>query len=119
MQVRSLSKMEKPAPIPMRSKVSISAEAFGRFNPQIPIFIPVVKHKSQELKEKIRARLCTSFMFNSLDEAEMGIVIDAMGEHHIKAGQRVITQGEHGNELYVVEEGQLDCEKVFVSPPLP
>ena len=53
-------------------------------------------------------------MFSSLDDHEMEVVIDAMDEKKVPAGQNVIIQGERGNELYVVEEGQLDCFKKFV-----
>jgi len=57
LKVRSLSKLETDRPVVMKSKVSISAEAFGRFNPQITIFHPVIIHKSSEVKQKIRSRL--------------------------------------------------------------
>ena len=51
----------------------------------------------------------------ALDEKDMDIVIDAMDEKKLSAGDTIITQGEKGDELYVVEEGQLDCYKLFVS----
>ena len=53
-------------------------------------------------------------MFMALDEQEMEVVIDAMDEKKVSAGTNVITEGENGDELYVVEEGQLDCYKKFV-----
>jgi cAMP-dependent protein kinase regulator len=43
----------------------------------------------------------------------MGVVIDAMDEKKVSTGTNVITEGENGNELYVVEEGELDCFKKF------
>lgn len=55
-----------------------------------------------------------SFMFSALDENEMEVVIDAMDEKKVRAGETVITEGESGNELYVVEDGVLDCFKQFV-----
>lgn len=36
-----------------------------------------------------------------------------MVERNFKAGQNVIKQGDAGSVLFVVEEGQLDCFKVF------
>lgn len=54
-------------------------------------------------------------MFNGLDEKEMEVVIDAMDEKRTTKGTNIIIQGERGNELYVVEEGELDCFKKFVS----
>lgn len=53
-------------------------------------------------------------MFSGLDEKEMEVVIDAMDEKRAGKGTNIIIQGERGNELYVVEEGELDCFKKFV-----
>ena len=50
----------------------------------------------------------------ALDENDMDIVIDAMDEKKVAPGVAVINQGEKGDELYVVEEGELDCFKLFV-----
>jgi cAMP-dependent protein kinase regulator len=54
-------------------------------------------------------------MFCALDEAEIEVVIDAMDERKVNANDNVIVEGESGNELYVVEEGILECYKLFVS----
>ena len=50
----------------------------------------------------------------ALDEQELEVVIDAMDEKKVSAGETVIQEGEKGDELYVVEEGNLDCFKLFV-----
>ncbi len=52
-------------------------------------------------------------MFNTLDDNDLNVVIDAMDEKRVSAGVNVIVEGENGNELYVVEEGELDCFKKF------
>lgn len=52
-----------------------------------------------------------------LEDNDMDVVIDAMDERNAKAGENVIIEGENGYELYVVEEGQLDCFKKFVKTP--
>ena len=52
-----------------------------------------------------------AFMFKALGEEELSIVIDAMEEKRFSAGTKVITEGEAGSVLYVVDEGQLDCTK--------
>lgn len=54
-------------------------------------------------------------MFSALDEHEIEVVIDAMDEKKVKDGENVIVEGENGDELYVVEEGILECYKLFVS----
>lgn len=54
-------------------------------------------------------------MFSALDEKDLAVVIDAMDQRSVKVGQNVIVEGETGDELFVVEEGSLDCFKQFVS----
>ena len=41
----------------------------------------------------------------------MSIVVNAMEEAKFEQGATVITEGEPGAVLYIVEEGQLDCYK--------
>jgi cAMP-dependent protein kinase regulator len=50
-------------------------------------------------------------MFSALDETELEVVINAMDERRPAPGSNVITEGERGDELFVVEEGILDCYK--------
>jgi cAMP-dependent protein kinase regulator len=52
-------------------------------------------------------------MFNALNREEQEIVVGAMAERNFKKGENVIVQGDAGAVLFVVEEGQLDCFKVF------
>ena len=52
-------------------------------------------------------------MFAALDEREREIVINAMEERKISVGEVVIEQDSEGNELYVIDTGELDCLKRF------
>ena len=52
-------------------------------------------------------------MFSALDEKEKKIVIDAMDEKRAKPGDTIISQGEEGDVLYVVESGVLSCYRKF------
>lgn len=54
-----------------------------------------------------------SFMFQALSREDLNIVIGAMAERHFKKGETVIKQGDAGAVLFVLEEGSLDCHKVF------
>jgi cAMP-dependent protein kinase regulator len=54
-------------------------------------------------------------MFSALNPAELDIVLNAMSQVTRKAGEIIITQGEDGDNLYVVESGVLSCSKLFVS----
>jgi cAMP-dependent protein kinase regulator len=48
-----------------------------------------------------------------LNDTEFKIVVDAMEEKRYKHGDHIITQGEDGNELFVVESGISSCFKLF------
>jgi len=65
------------------------------------------------MKKKIRAKLDHSFMFNALSEQEYAIVIDALQLVKKNSGEAVITEGEDGDCLYIVDKGILACTKVF------
>ena len=52
-------------------------------------------------------------MFKALSQDELNIVMMAMQERHYNPQDIVIKQGDAGDGLFVVEEGQLDCSKMF------
>jgi cAMP-dependent protein kinase regulator len=85
-------------------RAGVSAEAYGEFNKKED-FIPRVIEKTEEQKNKIKNRIISSFLFSNLDQKELEIVINAMDEKRYKPNENVITQGENGDCLYVVEEG--------------
>ena len=94
------------------NRTSVSAEVYGIHNKKKP-FVPRVIPKTNEQKERIREKCMQSFLFNSLEGKELQTIIDSFEEKRYKAGQNVITQGEEGDVLYLVDSGDLDCEKVF------
>jgi cAMP-dependent protein kinase regulator len=91
---------------------SVSAEVYGAFNKKED-FVARVITKTNEQKERIIARVMQSFLFSSLDDKELHTVIDAFEEVRFNAGDTVISQGETGDVLYLVDTGTLDCFKVF------
>ena len=93
-------------------RTGVSAEVYGEFNKK-ENFVARVIPKTQEQINRIKIRILSSFLFNSLEQKELEIVIGAMEEKNYKAGQTVIQQGEKGDCLYIVENGELDCSKVF------
>ena len=95
-------------------RIAVSAEAYGKYN-NASNFTPIVIPKSDEQITNIKARILQSFLFESLDPNDVKIIIDAMKEIKHKKGETVISQGDQGNCLYVVESGELDCYKKFVS----
>lgn len=102
---RKLQKAQKP-------RGSVSAEVYGTHNVKQP-YIPQVIQKSAEQKAQILERLGESFMFKMLDERDKQIVIDAMQERRYKQGEYVIKEGENGAELFLVDQGTLNCYKAL------
>jgi len=90
---------------------SVSAEAMGVFSKKKE-FKKIVIPKSEVIKEKIKSRLKECFMFNNLDEEELGIVIDAMKEVKYK-NETIIQQGDSGNTLYVLDSGKCHWFKLL------
>ena len=91
---------------------SVSAEVFGIFNKKSD-FKPRVIPKTEIQKETIKNRCLQSFIFNSLEDQDMETVIDAFEEKKYKSGEYVIKEGEEGDVVYLVDTGELDCEKTF------
>lgn len=52
-----------------------------------------------------------NFMFNTLDEKDKHIIVDAMAIKNFQEGDYVIKQGDDGNELFIVGSGTLKCQK--------
>lgn len=74
--------------------------------------------KSKEQRQRILKRLQESFMFRNLSDREKDVVVSAMDEKKFKyrwierrKNAYVIKQGEDGDNLYVVDQGLLDCTK--------
>ena len=96
----------------------MSAEVFGEYNKKEDFKPPVVP-KAEATKEKLRSRLLQAFMFNALEKAELEVVIDAIEEVKAAPTTEIITQGDAGDCMYVLESGSLDCTKVFKAGEAP
>ena len=94
------------------NRLSISAEAYGIHNIKKP-YVPRVIPKNEDQIKRIKEKCLQSFIFNSLEDKELKTVIDSFEEKKYPAGKNIITQGEEGDALYLVDSGELDCEKVF------
>jgi cAMP-dependent protein kinase regulator len=94
-----------------KSRKSVSAEVYGEWN-QKPQFVAPQHHKSSDQKNRLRETLDKSFMFQNLDEKDMESILLAMSEKQVLAGATVITEGEAGDFLFVVEKGSMECSKI-------
>ena len=103
----ALAKKKKQGP-----RCSVSAEAFGTHNKK-EAFVAKVIEKSPEAKAAILEKIDSAFMFSGLDSKERAIVVDAMEEMNFAESQVVIQEGDEGDCLYVVANGQLKCTKIF------
>lgn len=91
-----------------RSRPSVSAEAYGEWNKKQEFVAPVIT-KTDDQKDKLKKSLGMSILFDGLDENDLNITIGAMKEVKCQAGEKIIEQGEHGDFLFVVESGKLEC----------
>jgi len=89
---------------------SVSAEAYGCWNPKQAFTAPT-HAKTDQQKERLKQTLLKSFMFSGLEEKDMETILMAMKETNFEAGQSVITEGEDGQFMFVIETGKLDCVK--------
>lgn len=93
-----------------KQRTSVSAEAYGDWN-QITAFSPVVIPKSEEQKQKLHEVLQQCILFETLDHDSLDIIIGAMAERRVDAGERIINEGETGDVMFVIEQGSCDCFK--------
>ena len=91
---------------------AVSAEAYGKFNKKEDFKARFIE-KSPEQISRIKTRIIHSFLFGNLEAKDLDIVIGAMEEKKFKPGEEVIKQGENGDCLYCIEDGNLDCYKQF------
>jgi cAMP-dependent protein kinase regulator len=91
---------------------SVCAEVYGMFNKKED-FKPRIIPKDDEQKKRILSKIGQSFLFSSLDKIDMETVLCAFEEKKFNSGEAVITQGDEGDVLYYIEQGELDCYKTF------
>ncbi|OXB70706.1 UNVERIFIED_CONTAM: hypothetical protein H355_009212 [Colinus virginianus] len=93
-----------------RMRCSVSAEVYGEWNKKKNFVAPVYA-KDDEQKKRLESILKQSFLFRNLEESDLSTVIDAMQEKKIDADTQLIVEGDDGDVLYVVEQGELRCSK--------
>ena len=93
-------------------RTSVSAEAYGQWNRKSE-FKPRQISKTNEQRQRITEVINKCFMFSSLDKIEKEVLILAFEERKYDPGSDIIVQGDDGNELFVVDSGELSCFKRF------
>jgi cAMP-dependent protein kinase regulator len=91
---------------------SVSAEAYGDWNVKKEFKAPVFE-KTDEQKVQLRKILDKSFLFSNLSAEATEIIVNAMEQKTFAAGERIITEGEDGYDLFIIEEGTPECSKLI------
>jgi len=86
-----------------RQGVSAEAGATGNANYQ-----KVVHEKTAQAREMIAQATASSSLFAGLNDAQRNEVVDAMFEKKYTTGDKVIVQGDVGDNFYVVDNGEFD-----------
>ncbi len=94
-----------------RPRLAVSAEVYGMLNKREEFVLKYIK-KTQNQVERIKKKILISFLFRNLDSTELNILIGAMDEKIFSSNEYVIRQGESGEYLFLVETGNLRCEKI-------
>jgi len=104
--------MPEPPKMNRGPRQSVSAEAYGAWNKKADFKAPVYP-KEEDVMKRIKGCLITSFLFSSLEEEDMTTVILAVKDKKLEPGTRIINQGDDGDSMFIIEEGDLDCLKVI------
>jgi cAMP-dependent protein kinase regulator len=89
---------------------AVSAEAYGEYNKKSNFKARYIE-KTPEQIQRIKTMIIHSFIFGNLDSKDLEIIIGAMEEKKYNSGEIIIKQGENGDILYCIEEGNCECYK--------
>jgi cAMP-dependent protein kinase regulator len=76
-------------------------------------FNTIVKEAAIKKREKYEAFLKSVDILKQMEPYELSQICDALVVKKVNAGDNIITQGDDGNDFYVVEEGEAYATKVF------
>jgi len=71
----------------------------------------IVHPKSDEQRTRLNAACNKVLLFNRLEAEQFNTVLDAMFEYPAAPDQKVITEGDDGDNFYVIENGVYDVYK--------
>lgn len=92
------------------ARTSVSAEVYGLWNKK-GNFTPKIVKKTPDQVKRIQARILQSFLFSALEDKDLEIVINAFEEKTFPEGKTIIKQGDDGDNLYILDNGKLNCFK--------
>lgn len=107
----------EPEPITRTgNRTSVSAEAYGAWNQKAPAagvgaFVAPVYEKTDEQVARIREILAKSWIFANVEEKQLDVIYKAMNKVEYKAEDVVLSEGDEGDYLFIVDDGKLVCYK--------
>jgi cAMP-dependent protein kinase regulator len=107
-QVQSPPRLEVTYPTgynPLKRRFSVSSESF---NPdQVNVAAKIIP-KSEETKASIRENIKHNLLFKNLSEDRIEEVVNAMTEVKYLPNDTVIKEGDDGENMYVIDQGELN-----------
>ncbi|XP_055882903.1 cAMP-dependent protein kinase type II regulatory subunit-like isoform X4 [Biomphalaria glabrata] len=102
---------DPPAPPQARDRrKSVSAERYDPEADDDQGYTKVVHPKSDDQRKRLTDAIKHILLFRSLDQEQMQEVLDAMFEKEVSPGQEIITQGDDGDNFYVIDNGKYDIK---------
>ncbi|CAG5124405.1 unnamed protein product, partial [Candidula unifasciata] len=91
------------APPSRDRRKSVSAERYDPEADDDNDHTKVVYPKSDDQRKRLNDAVKNILLFRSLDQEQLQEVLDAMFEKEVTPGQEVITQGDDGDNFYVID----------------
>lgn len=104
-------------------RAAVSAENDAGNNTHLESTAPpdAVREKSEALRNAIFTALGNHPLCSSYSSQHVSLIVEAMWKQEVPSETNIITQGEHGDNLYFVETGSLDVikdgNKIFTKRP--
>jgi len=76
-------------------------------------FNHIVKDSAQKKRDKYEKFLESVELFSTMEPYERSKLAEAFNERNYSAGEYIIREGEDGNELFLLQEGQAIATKVL------
>ncbi|BFZ08152.1 hypothetical protein BsWGS_11191 [Bradybaena similaris] len=100
--------MPELAPPSRDRRKSVSAERYDPEADDDSDYTKIVYPKSDDQRKRLNDAVKNILLFRSLDAEQLAEVLDAMFEKQVEPGQEVITQGDDGDNFYVIDTGTFD-----------